>query len=86
MKISHSIFLWLLGFSCFLIPLGVRVSHTPGWLQNYYVAKDGLELLVLLPLPPVCWVHSQVPPHLALLGELSKNFLRFIFIHVFACE
>lgn len=37
-------FFWVAGVLC-----------SPGWLQTGYVAKDGLELPILLPLPPKCW-------------------------------
>lgn len=33
---------------------GGRDSHTPHWPQTCYVAKDDLELLILLPLPSKC--------------------------------
>ena len=31
-----------------------KVSYSPGWSLTYYVAKAGLELLILLPVPSRC--------------------------------
>ena len=42
-------FLWV-GF-------GDRVSHSPDWPPAHNKAKNGLQLLILLPLPPKCWYH-----------------------------
>ena len=32
----------------------LRVSHSTGWPQTSYIAKDDSELLIFLPLPPPC--------------------------------
>lgn len=41
--------------------------------QTCYVAKDNLDLFILLPLSPICWNHKCMPPCLAyaLLGIKS---------------
>lgn len=38
-----------------------EISCISGWPQTGYVAKDGLQLLSLLPLPPRCWDHTSTP-------------------------
>ena len=38
----------------------VRVWSIPIWPPTYYVARDGLEVLVLLPPPPECWGYRCV--------------------------
>jgi hypothetical protein len=41
-----------------------------GWLQTFHVAKDDLELVVFLPLPPECWatglLHLSFPVYVVL--------------------
>lgn len=36
----------------------------PNWPKASYVAKDGLEALILPPPPLACWDHHHVSPHL----------------------
>jgi hypothetical protein len=44
-----------------------RVSgHSPGWPGTHSVAKDSLELLIFLPLPPKHWDYRHAPPSLVL--------------------
>lgn len=59
--------LFYLSFQLFLLLLFfLRVSHSTGWPQTSYIAKDGLELFIFLPLPPPCLDDSGwVPPCLA---------------------
>lgn len=52
----------LLGFLfvCFWSGVGCQVAHSPCWPWTSYVTKDGLELMILLPLPPKCWDNRYV--------------------------
>lgn len=50
-------------FVCFLalfgegvVLFGDQVSCGPNCIQAHYITKDGLQLLILLPLPPRCWI------------------------------
>jgi len=38
-----------------------RQGLTRPWLASSYVAKDDLELLIFLPLPPECWIYGSMP-------------------------
>jgi hypothetical protein len=38
-----------------------KVARGPDWPPRLYVAKDGLELLILLPLPTQCWEYRHPP-------------------------
>lgn len=38
----------------------------PGWSWIPCIAKDDLEPLILIPLPPACWDHRQVSAELGL--------------------
>jgi hypothetical protein len=49
---------------CFITTTETRVKT---------VAKDGLELLILLPLPPECWDYQQVPLCYILEAALAKK-------------
>lgn len=42
-----------------------RLSYITTWPQIHFVAKGGQELLIFLPLPPMCWDYRRVPPYLA---------------------
>lgn len=53
------------------------VSGSPGWPQSLYVAKDDLEFLNFLPLPPECWDYRCAPLQLTALSPQPA------FIHVF---
>jgi hypothetical protein len=68
-------------FVCFLLCFLVSGFWLVGWLvgwgffyfvcfalfktMSWYVAQTGLEFMFLLPLSPMCWDYSWVPPHLA---------------------
>lgn len=41
---------------------GLALFSSPGWPQIHYTAKDDLELLILLPLPPKYWA-AVFGPH-----------------------
>lgn len=58
--------LFCLSFQLFLLFFFLRVSHSPGWPQTSYVAKDDPELLIFLPLCPPCQNDSRC--HHAWLG------------------
>jgi hypothetical protein len=38
-----------------------KSQKSPGCLPSHYVAEPGLELMILLPLPPECWDYMDVP-------------------------
>lgn len=37
---------------------------TQGWLQTFYVAEDGFELLIFLPQSPQCWNYKRAPANI----------------------
>lgn len=45
------------------------VSHSPSWPRIHCVAKDDLELMLLLPLSPKSWCHR----HCALPANILLN-------------
>jgi hypothetical protein len=44
---------------------GANHQHLASFFDRVYVAQSGLELKVLLPLPPKCWDYRHAPQHLA---------------------
>lgn len=45
------------------------VPSSLGKSRIYYAAKDGLEFLFLLLLPPECWDNTYEPPYPAHINE-----------------
>jgi hypothetical protein len=50
-----------------------NISCTPGWPQTFQVAKDGFELLILLPPPFKCWDYRCVPSYPVLTGAGDRS-------------
>lgn len=41
--------------------VGDSVSYHPDWPQSWFLAKDNLDHLSLLPSPPKCWNYRGIP-------------------------
>lgn len=56
----------------------LQESLCSGWLPTLCVAKDALELLMLLPEPPECWDCRCAPPVTLPLGSAGGGMWGFL--------